>query len=59
MKVLFSVFLLSATLMSQALAQNGNGQGDQNGQGYHGAPGPIAGAGLPFVAVGYGVFLAY
>jgi hypothetical protein len=23
---------------------------------YHGAPGPIAGAGLPFVAVGFGVY---
>lgn len=27
------------------------------GQGtHHGAPGPIAGAGLPFLAVGYGVY---
>ncbi len=27
------------------------------GQGtYHGAPGPIAGAGLPFLAAGYGVY---
>jgi hypothetical protein len=24
--------------------------------GYHGAPGPIAGAGLPLVAIGYGVY---
>jgi len=24
--------------------------------GIHGAPGPIAGAGLPFLAVGYGVY---
>jgi hypothetical protein len=24
--------------------------------GYHAAPGPIAGAGLPFLAVGYGVY---
>jgi hypothetical protein len=23
---------------------------------FHGAPGPIAGAGLPFLAVGYGVY---
>ena len=24
--------------------------------GYHGAPGPIAGAGLPVLAIGYGVY---
>ena len=24
--------------------------------GYHGAPGPVLGAGLPFLAVGYGVY---
>ncbi len=24
--------------------------------GAHGAPGPIAGAGLPFLAIGYGVY---
>ena len=37
--------------------QGGNGQG-QNGQGNNvsGAPGPIAGAGLPVLAVGYGVY---
>jgi hypothetical protein len=48
-----------------ANAQNGqgqNGQGQngqgQNGQGnnYSGAPGPIVGAGLPVLAVGYGVY---
>ena len=26
------------------------------GQGTYGAPGPIAGAGLPFLVVGYGVY---
>jgi hypothetical protein len=26
------------------------------GRGVHGAPGPIAGAGLPILAVGYGVY---
>jgi hypothetical protein len=29
--------------------------GDRGG-GVHGAPGPIAGAGLPILAVGYGVY---
>jgi hypothetical protein len=31
----------------------GNGNGNGNA---HGAPGPIAGAGLPILAVGYGVY---
>jgi hypothetical protein len=39
--------------------QGGNGQGG-NGQGGNGgnfgAPGPIAGAGLPLLAVGYGIY---
>ena len=35
--------------------QGGNGQGG-NGQGVHGAPAPIAGAGLPMLVVGYGVY---
>jgi hypothetical protein len=35
------------------IACNGNGNGNGNA---HGAPGPIAGAGLPILAVGYGVY---
>jgi hypothetical protein len=31
------------------------GHGDRD-RGVHGAPGPIAGAGLPVLAVGYGVY---
>jgi hypothetical protein len=47
--------------MSPVLADGGNGQGQNgNGQGqnggYHGVPAPIAGAGLPFLAVAYGVY---
>jgi hypothetical protein len=35
----------------------GNGQGQNNqGNGYSGAPGPIAGAGLPVLAIGYGIY---
>lgn len=30
--------------------------GDYKNGGVHGAPGPIAGAGLPFLAIGYGVY---
>jgi hypothetical protein len=32
----------------------GNGQWTDGG--YHGAPGPIAGAGLPVLAIGFGVY---
>ena len=43
-----------------ALAGNQNGQGQNNNNqgngGVHGAPGPIAGAGLPILAVGYGAY---
>jgi hypothetical protein len=32
-------------------------RGDSDrGHNFHGAPGPIAGAGLPFIAVGFGVY---
>jgi hypothetical protein len=39
--------------------RNSWGDRDHHGDrdhGVHGAPGPIAGAGLPFLAVGYGVY---
>jgi hypothetical protein len=36
--------------------QGGNGQGGNGQGGMHGAPGPIAGAGLPILAVGYGAY---
>jgi hypothetical protein len=30
--------------------------GNWNGGGLHAVPGPLAGAGLPFIAVGYGAY---
>ena len=33
---------------------HGHDRGDDHG--YHGAPGPIVGAGLPVLAIGYGVY---
>ena len=47
------------TVAPPALACNDNGNcanapGQQRG--VHGAPGPIAGAGLPVLAIGYGVY---
>jgi hypothetical protein len=35
--------------------QGGNASNWKDG-GYHAAPGPIAGAGLPVLAIGYGVY---
>ena len=35
--------------------QNNNNQGN-NGGGTHGVPGPLVGAGLPVLAVGYGAY---
>ncbi|WP_407180029.1 hypothetical protein [Bradyrhizobium sp. STM 3562] len=35
--------------------ENGNAESGNRG-GVHGAPGPVAGAGLPVIAVGYGVY---
>jgi hypothetical protein len=38
-------------------SQGGNNQGgNSQGGNYHGAPGPVVGAGLPVLAVGYGVY---
>ena len=35
---------------------NGNGKGRGGNGGYHPTPGPIVGAGLPFIALGYGAY---
>jgi hypothetical protein len=43
------------TLAGNGQGQNGNGQG-QNGGNVYGVPGPIAGAGLPVIAIGFGVY---
>jgi hypothetical protein len=51
-----------AALSIPALADPGNGQGwgqgNGGGQGHKtsGVPGPLVGAGLPFLAVGYGAY---
>jgi len=36
---------------------DGNSGGTNGGSTYRGAPGPIVGAGLPVLAIGYGVYL--
>jgi hypothetical protein len=58
---LISAVLFTGTLMispRDAFACNGNGN-CENAPGhnkYEGAPGPIVGAGLPVLAIGYGVY---
>jgi hypothetical protein len=65
MKKLIAASALVATLCLPAFADgNKNGWNNPNNPHYsggsgntvHGAPGPIAGAGLPIIAVGYGVY---
>jgi len=63
MKKLALSSALLVTLCVPALAMGwggwGNNQGGNNqggGGSYRGVPGPIAGAGLPIIAAGYGVY---
>jgi hypothetical protein len=58
MKKLIVASAFLAALCLPALAQNQNGQGqNQNGNGgTHGVPGPLVGAGLPVLGIGYGVY---
>jgi hypothetical protein len=55
-------FAALAALSIPSLADPGNGngfgQGDGGGRDHKmsGAPGPLVGAGLPFIAVGYGAY---
>jgi hypothetical protein len=56
MRVCVTAAVLLTILMSPAFAQN-QGNGNGNGRnGPHAAPGPILGAGLPILAVGFGVY---
>jgi len=58
MKYVFA-FLAAILIAAPALADNEHGRGGghhHDGGGYKGAPGPIAGAGLPILAVGYGIY---
>ena len=62
MKSLFIPMLLLLALSVPALGQNdqgqnNNNQGQNNDEGARGAPGPLAGAGLPVLLIGAGVYL--
>ena len=60
MKGLVVTSAVLAALCLPALADPGNGNkngwDNPNNPHYRGAPGPIAGAGLPIIAVGYGAY---
>jgi hypothetical protein len=69
-KTMTAAYLGSALIASAATltlspvvhAQNANNNGVRNGgvgNRVHGAPGPVAGAGLIPMALGYGVYLIY
>jgi LPXTG-motif cell wall-anchored protein len=56
MKAVFALpMALLLALSVPVSAQNQNGQG-QNGGNIRGAPGPIAGAGLPVLLIGGGIY---
>ena len=63
--IMASAFLVALCLPALACGGPGNpcppsGQGNQGNQGgggsAHAVPGPLVGAGLPFLAVGYGAY---
>ena len=60
MKNVLTVIVASTILTSPAFAQNqgGNNQGGNNNNqgGHYSAPGPVAGAGVPVLAIGFGVY---
>ena len=60
MKKLIIAAAVLGALSVPALADPGNGNGFGQGvggrQGHKGVPGPLVGAGLPFLAVGYGAY---
>jgi hypothetical protein len=52
-----TAIVASTILISPAFAHDHErGDNDDHGHHFHGAPGPIAGAGLPVLAVGFGVY---
>lgn len=60
-KILISLLIAFFAAAGSFVAYQASGAkqphgGSPTGGGIHGAPGPLAGAGLPVVAVGYGVY---
>jgi hypothetical protein len=58
-KILVALLIAFFGAAGSYVAYEASGTNNSNGRsssGAHGAPGPLAGAGLPVVAVGYGVY---
>jgi hypothetical protein len=53
---LLAAFCVPALAGGNQDGQGGGGNNNNQGGNYNGAPGPIAGAGLPILAVGYGAY---
>jgi hypothetical protein len=58
LKILLVLFAVSGVGTAGHVFYNASSSPSTNGTsgGVHGAPGPIVGAGLPLIAVGYGVY---
>ena len=57
MHKIVTAIVASTILISPAFAHDNERRDDNDrGRHFHGAPGPIAGAGLPVLAVGLGVY---
>jgi hypothetical protein len=63
MKLILIAAVMSTLVVTPGLARDNDDNGhhygwfrDHDNPHYRGAPGPIAGAGLPILAVGYGVY---
>ena len=49
-------FMLMAAVPASACNDRGNCENAPGQNKFHGAPGPVLGAGLPVLAIGYGVY---
>jgi hypothetical protein len=58
LKILLVLFAVSGVATAGHVFYNASSSSSTygTGGGVHGAPGPIVGAGLPLIAVGYGVY---
>jgi hypothetical protein len=57
MKSLLIPMVILLALSVPALAQNNQGNQNNQGEGVRGAPGPLTGAGLPLLLIGGGIYL--
>lgn len=56
LKLAIVVFLFVSPALAKEHENPGKGDGSGGSRGEYGAPGPLVGAGLPVLAIGYGVY---